>query len=102
MPFTVTIRHRRSSLERSLPRNLYYSTNPDTAKKLVHIKKTKRKIKAIRRVFVHEFNYAEHMPNKVELRIRLCDQFRRTEQALEESYTRRVLSPREILVWPPQ
>ena len=102
MGLPVTIRHRRSTLERSLPRCLYYSTNEDKAKKLVHIKKTKRKILAIRRVFVHEINHIQNIPNKDDLYIRLVDQFRRTESALEERYTEVVLSPRDVLVWPLQ
>lgn len=83
-------RHKLSPLERSLPRNLYYSTNPDIAKKLIIVKRTRKKLLAVRRVLYFE-------SSKLKDSSVLREAFRQRIAALEGSYASIVLPDREVL-----
>ena len=85
-----TIRHRRFPLERKLPIRLYYSTNPEKAKILIHTKRIKQKLQAIRRVHLFEL---EHCKDKTTL----MQGYFELVQSVEERYVD-VALPKQIVL----
>lgn len=86
----IKLRHKRFPLEKSLPRGLYYSTDPDKAKKLIHIKLIKKKLRAIRRTYLFELPRCKD-------RSSIMKGYRNNITAIEERYTGVVL-PRQIVL----
>jgi hypothetical protein len=89
------LRHRKTFLERALPESLFYSTNETTAKMLIHIKETRRKVTAIKRAYFHDMKSSK---DKKTLLRGLKEQV----TAIEESYTDVVLPQQQILIWIPR
>lgn len=92
---SILIRCRRFPLERTLPIHLYYSTNTEKAKKLVHIKHIRRKLIAIKRSYMNDLELCRD--KKALLR-----GYKEQITAIEERYTTTVLPRRHILVWIPR
>lgn len=92
------IRHKKTPLEKSLPKKIHYSLDDDKAKKLIHIKNTRARILAIKQLLYFETKISRNPQTREMLR----DRFNRELATLEEGYTHVVLSPREVLSWIPK
>jgi hypothetical protein len=92
------IRHKKTPLEKSLPRGIYYSLDPITAKKLIHVKNIQAKVLAIKRLLYFETKISKNPQTREMLRNRFMQEL----SSLEGSYTKIVLPSKEVLSWVPK